>query len=259
MLPALLMLGSALYVYRGYVVLAAARGERLQLSARHVATFTRESAARAVLTLLTPLAVGRARLPSEPTLSSPPVVLVPGGWNRSSMWFLRAFLRRRGRVVMIVDRLRRDSSLAEDAMALKEVTTEICARMGTRRVDLVGFDRGGLVAAWYAKHLGGAETTRRLVCLGTPWRGTRTSVFRAGGAELRWDNPVLDPLVPPPIPTVCIWSPDDPEVVPTVSSAPTHGIDGVCLDGAGHYELLLSARAFRAVEAALRGAAEVRT
>jgi triacylglycerol esterase/lipase EstA (alpha/beta hydrolase family) len=151
--------------------------------------------------------------------------------------------------VTTFQRLRSDSGLAEDAMALKEMVERLCGHGG--QVDLVGFDRGGLVAAWYAVHLGGEATVRQLVTLGTPWRGTRTSVFRPGGAELRWDNPVLDPLAPPPIPTVCVWSPDDPEIVPTSSSVPAQGVEGVCLEGAGHFDLLLSARAYRAVEDAL--------
>ena len=51
----------------------------------------------------------------------------------------------------------------------------------------------------------------------------------------------LDELVPPPVPTLSIWSPDDPFVVPSSSALP-EGVESVRLDGAGHLELLISAR-----------------
>ncbi|MFT4625589.1 MAG: pimeloyl-ACP methyl ester carboxylesterase [Myxococcota bacterium] len=253
-MPSLLLLGGALGVYRGYVVLAAQRGRRFSPTARHLATFSREAVARAVLSVIGVMAIGKAPLPGLASVDRPAVVLVPGGWNRSSMWFLAAFLRRRGHVVAVTDRAHHDSTLAEDAASLQETVRQVLDRTRASTVHLVGFDRGGLVAAWYARHLEGAERVGVLVTLGTPWRGTRTSMFRRGAEELRWDNPVLDDLAPPQVPTVCVWSPDDPEVVPTASAVPTDGVQGVCLEGAGHSELLLSARAFLAVESALRGA-----
>ena len=40
------------------------------------------------------------------------------------------------------------------------------------RVVLICHSMGGLVARWYLEKCGGADVTRKLVTLGTPWRGT---------------------------------------------------------------------------------------
>jgi len=39
------------------------------------------------------------------------------------------------------------------------------------RVVFIGHSMGGLVARWYIEKCGGAEVTRKLITLGTPWRG----------------------------------------------------------------------------------------
>src|SRR3954447_862364 len=39
------------------------------------------------------------------------------------------------------------------------------------KVVFIGHSMGGLVARWYVEKCGGAEVTRKLITLGTPWRG----------------------------------------------------------------------------------------
>ena len=95
---------------------------------------------------------------------------------------------------------------------------------------------------------------RRLVTLATPWQGTKLAVFGRSLSlrEVRHRAPVLDRLFPEDTPTVCIWSPDDPVVVPAGSALPPDGHGTrVAIEAAGHVELLVSARAFRAVLASL--------
>jgi len=147
---------------------------------------------------------------------------------------------------------RETAALASRMQALGgEALAEAAAR-GAAEVDLVGFGTGGLVAAWYLRHHGPAKV-RRLITIGTPWRGTKLAVFsRAPEApEIKFGAHALDGLCPPPVPTVCIWSPDDPVVVPATSAVPEHGVDAVRVEAGGHVDLLLSARVYRAVQAAL--------
>ncbi|MEZ4236554.1 MAG: alpha/beta fold hydrolase [Myxococcota bacterium] len=183
-----------------------------------------------------------------------PVLLVPGlTWNRTSLWPLATFLRRRGwRWVLPVDRAGRQRTLADEAEALGASLRRLCAASGAEQVDLVAFSTGGLVAAWYLRHHG-AGRVRRLVTLGTAWQGTRMAVFGRGRAteEILYRSHVLDGLWPVPVPTVCVFSPDDPVVVPATSAVPPDHADVVQVEACGHVEMLISARVYRAVQAAL--------
>jgi hypothetical protein len=223
-----------------------------------IATTFREAMARSLFAVLRPLNL----FGGQPTASSvavpqrrmPPTILIPGlDVGRASMIGLSIFLKRRGWPwVWAVGRGGREASLAEESEALGEQVATLMRAANAEEVDLVAFGTGGLLAAWFLKHRQGAPI-RRLVTIGTPWKGTRIAVFQRGRAarDVLPGSHVLDGLVPSRTPTTCIWSPDDPIVVPTDSAIPDHGVQSVCIVGAGHLEMLLSARVFRAVQAAL--------
>jgi pimeloyl-ACP methyl ester carboxylesterase len=255
-LPAALLVWTSIVALVGSAVQAADRNEPIGPTAPILARISREAIARAALTALGLFALGRPMPKFTPpaTRKGPPVLLLPGlTWNRASLWALRIFLVRRGfGWVQALDRGGRESTLAAEADALAGAVARMKAMSGSSQVDLVAFSTGGLVAAWYLRHHGSASV-RQLVTLGTPWKGTRLAVFGRGRAvdEIRYGSHVLDGLWPPPVPTVCVYSPDDPVVVPSSSAIPPHSADAVRVDEAGHVELLVSARAYRAVLAAL--------
>ncbi|MEQ1500684.1 MAG: alpha/beta fold hydrolase [Myxococcota bacterium] len=259
----LLLVPTALFAWTtivaavGVAIQAADRNEPIAASPALFARIAREAGARAALRLASWLAWGRpdpkpSQAPQNPRL--PPVLLVPGlTWNRAGFWPLATFLRRRGwRWVFPIDRRDRDGTLATEAEGLAAAITALRAASGATRVDLVAFSTGGLVAAWYLRHHG-ATNVRRLVTVGTGWSGTRLAVFGRGRSveEIRYGSHVLDGLWPPAVPTVCVFSPDDPVIVPASSAIPPHGADAVRIDECGHVDMLLSARVFRAVQAAL--------
>ena len=259
-LPMALFAWTTLVATIGFAVQATDRNEPVGASAPVVARIARESAARALLRVLGALAWLASWVPRKspgPVVSArrlPPVVMVPGlTWNQASLWPLATFLSKRGwpRVVA-TDRQDRQGTLASEADALALQIRRVLSETGASQVDLVGFSTGGLVAAWYLRHHGAAHV-RRLVTIGTGWTGSRMAVFGRGRAvdEIRFGSHVLDGLWPPPIPTVCIWSPHDPVVVPASSAQPRHGADAVRVEEAGHVDMLVSARVFRAVQAAL--------
>lgn len=246
-------------VFGGFVVQAAERGEPVRLTRGLLALVAREAVARAMFVSL--WALQRAVAPPERVpppegvdVREVPVLLVPGhGLGPGAMGFLRTFLLRRGFTwVWCVDLAPR-ADLAGHAAHLGRHVEALCRASGAERIDVVGFSLGGLAAAWYVRHLEGSRRVRRLVTIGTPWAGTRLAVFRRSrvARELLPGSHVLDGLVPPPVPTVCIWSPDDPTVVPASSAAPDRGAESVRVDSAGHVEMLVSARIFRAVQAGL--------
>ena len=265
LVPLLLFAVSASMAFVGFCVQAADRNVPFTVDRRTVGMIAREAGARIVLTCLDLALWVTADAPPAPTvvpLDSPrriPVLVVPGmNWSTGSLWPLATFLRQRGFSVWATHRTSRRTPLAVEAAHLARRIDVWCARTGVSHVDLVAFSTGGLVAAWYLRNLGGARV-RRLVTIGTPWRGTRMAVFGTGPAvdEIRFGSHVLDGLFPPPVPTTCVFSPDDPMVVPADSAAPeavpqgARGSTQVHIDSGGHLDLLVSARVFRAVMTAL--------
>ena len=263
LLPPLLLLTHALAVsFGGFVILASDKGEPVKWSRRIVSVYVREACARVLLMLISPLGwrrEGRPQqnlLPDKATARSVPCLLVPGeGTNRMALSLLRTFLARRGWLwVWSINHRGSDKSLGERADDLADRVGELCRASGSSVVDIVAHGTGGLVAAWYLRHLDGASRVRNLVTLGTPWQGTRTAVFRTDriGDQILVGRHLLDDLAPPAVLTTAIWSPDDPVVVPASNGLPATGATSVRIESAGHYELLISARAFRAVQAALQ-------
>lgn len=257
-LPLGLLVTMGAATFAGFVVLAVERGDPVVLDRRVASLMIREALARSLFFVLRPLGLtdsGPIIDVRGETPRSTPVLLVPGASNnRSSLGFLRTFLVHRGFawVWAVNPPHLGDVGLADAAAALDRSVKRICEESRSQQVDLVGHGSGGLVAAWYARHLDTGGRIRRLVTVGTPWKGSKMSVFRRGrlGEETRYGAHVLDDLVPP-VRTISIWSPDDPTVIPSASAVPDQGVESVQVDSAGHHEMLMSARIFRAVQAAL--------
>lgn len=260
--PIALLTYNALSTFGGFVVLRAERAELAPFDAQAAALLIRETAARALMTVIRPLGWRHTRpVPSGPVLQlkHTPVLFIPGvRRNRASMRFLDTYLTHRGwRWTYAVNHPRGDLGLAELAAGLQLEVEALCQASGADKIDLVGHSQGGLIAAWYVRHMGGDARVRRLVTIGSPMHGTKMAVFGRGRAsvELLPSAPILDGLSPLPIRTICIWSPDDPVIVPS-RSAVAEGAESVRLEASGHVDMLLSGRAFRAVQAALSDVSE---
>lgn len=64
---------------------------------------------------------------------------------------------------------------------------------GMARLTVIGHSKGGLVASWWVKRLGGHARVRTVVTLGTPHRGTRVAW---AGILLAWLLPSLVQMLP---------------------------------------------------------------
>jgi len=253
-----LLIGSSLLtVAAAWAVRVADDGRPAVVDRRAIGMVTREALARSLFTVLR--WVPRPRRPRQaragvPHRRTPPVLLLPGlDFGPASLVGLATFLRQRGWAwVWAAQRGSRDDALADSAHRLADQVDAYRREAGAGEVDIVAFGTGGLLAGWYLRHHP-APAVRRLVTIGTPWAGTRIAVFQRGRAatEVLPGSHLLDGLLPQAVPTTCIWSPDDPIVVPTSSATPTSPAQSVRIEGAGHLEMLLSARVYRAVQAAL--------
>jgi len=248
------------WVLAGYLSQTMNRQESPRLGRSMIALVVRESLLRMMSWVVRPLGGGDTEpspwtdAPAPDRSRHPPVLLLPGvDLNRTAMWPLCQFLSHRGwRWLWPVNHSKRPASLGQQAERLAQQVARLQAVTGAKKIDLVGFSTGGVVAAWYLRRLDGAAQVRRLVTIGTPWKGARSpALLPQRGADRRPDGSEdLEELAPPPVPCVAIWSPDDPLVIPASSAVPA-GASEVCVEGAGHLDMLLSSRVFRAVQAAL--------
>ncbi len=240
----------------GFAVQAVARNEPFRFDAPRMATFWREVVARTALRALSPFGAFEGRMPGPMGDDRPVLLVAEPGSTRHSMAVLALYLRGKGRSrVLTVDCGPIAADLPHRAGFVADHVASFARATGGKPVDVVAFAVGGLAVAWSVRHLEVAPLVHRFVSIGTPWQGTQLAVF--GGPRTPWEirhgAPVLDGLVPPAVPTTAIWGDDDPMVVPAMSAAPT-GATCVRIPGGGHHELLLSARVYREVLAALDAA-----
>jgi len=187
-----------------------------------------------------------------------PVLLVHGyDMNRATMWPLALYLRTRGwKWVHSVNHGPWGNPVAAHARHLAVRVAELKRASGADRVDVVAHSMGGLITAFYAARMDGARDIRRLVTIGTPWKGTWLAYFghRAEARDLEPESAVvteLSSICPRVVPVTSIWTPCDQIVVPARNSVIDHA-DCVEIPIAGHLDLLIDGRVFTAVRDALR-------
>src|SRR5262249_13283873 len=99
---------------------------------------------------------------------------------------IHGFLGTRGSLFQLEQRLTRDGfnvvsfnlgllnvrDIRTSALLIHRKVEAILKQTGVRRIDIVGHSMGGLIGLYYIKRLGGKDSVRRMVMLGTPARGT---------------------------------------------------------------------------------------
>ena len=187
-----------------------------------------------------------------------PVLLVHGyDMNRATMWPLGWYLRARGwKWVHSVNHGPWGNPIAAHARHLAERIAELKQASGATQIDVVAHSMGGLITAFYASRMDGAGDIRRLVTIGTPWKGSWLAYFgrRAEARDLEPESAVVTDvsrLAPQVLQVTSIWTECDQIVVPARSSVIDHA-NCIEVSVAGHLDLLLDGRVFTAVRNALR-------
>jgi triacylglycerol lipase len=193
----------------------------------------------------------------------PPVILLPGAFGQELIYWnaWQYFLERDGFHVYLASFPRFTfHDLRVSARHLEQKVEEVLAVEGAERAALVGHSMGGLIARWYVKFLGGAPRVSRLCCLGVPHHGTWTAATApvlTGTRQILPGSPFLEELNDPAsdhggVPILNVWSRWDGIVVPSESALlESPGVENVAVPLAGHWGLLVSRKAYRAVKAAL--------
>ncbi|MDT8369588.1 MAG: alpha/beta fold hydrolase [Longimicrobiales bacterium] len=189
------------------------------------------------------------------TLSSPapgpeepgprlPVLLVPGWADEGDRLAPLAHqLRTRGWGDTSVHLLRFDDPVDSNirhSQEIREAVDTLRRRTGAERVDIVAHSMGGLAARWYLQH-GGASEVRRLVTLGSPHRGTLTSLaaWGDGGKEMKPESDflaALDPGLPEGIEGLTIRTELETHIIPP-ESATLPGVPDTVVCCAMHWTL----------------------
>lgn len=251
----------ALPVLVGACINAVDRGEEASLTRVGASRLLREYALDLFSGPLYPFGIvdpGPSQTP-DTAQDQVPTLLLPGyGMNRSCMFFLAFYLRKRGFPWVWATNNRGGAlGIADHAAHLAGSVERLRRVSGAPKVDLVCHSMGGLIANWYISRLGGDAHVRRLVTIGTPWRGTRMWIFglRRQVRDIAPDSPVIADLQQLPVPTTTIWTRTDSLVVPFLSAV-MPGAHAVEIDRGGHLGMLYDGRVYRAVRDALRAPEE---
>lgn len=234
--------------------------ERTPLSRSTLSRLISEWGALMLLTLSAPLALlpSRPRRPITAGPPRPPVLLVPGyGLHRLSFIPMAAYLRRRqNRWVWAINNPSWRDDISAFSRALEEAVERMRRQSGSAEVDIIGHSMGGIVAAHYI-NTSGAGIVRRLVTLGTPWRGTRMHIFGIGrqSRSLGPSSPQIEAITPVAAPVTALWTRTDTVILPT-HHATFDGATAIELENQGHVAMMFSLKTMRAVEAALTSGGE---
>lgn len=192
-----------------------------------------------------------------------PVLLVHGIWDRGARFDrMRAALAIAGRSpVEAIDLSPNDGSGTIESLALQveRAASELLAKAGGGKLDLVGFSMGALVSRYWVQRMSGKTRVRRFVSISGPHAGTMTAfaVSKPGVVQMRPRSPLLAELDADPDPwgeveVHTMWTPYDLMIVPPRSSRLRGAVRDHCLRIALHRWMITHPRAIETVVSILR-------
>lgn len=208
-----------------------------------------------------------------------PVLLLPGFMStRRGLMLLERRLRREGYLVFslklggLFDTFN-THSIEESALLVKAKVERLYSRYDLGPMAIVGHSKGGLIARYYVKRLGGDARCRVMVTLGTPHNGTHAAYLGAAFMGLFapsiWQMMPMSPFIrrlkkgpfPAHVRLASIWSSDDGISSCRAATLETDGrsdIVNIQVEELTHRDFLTSKNAYEAVSEQLRlGFAEV--
>jgi triacylglycerol lipase len=182
-----------------------------------------------------------------------PIVLIHGyAMSRAGFLLLARRLHRAGLGPIYGFEYWTLGTVADAARQLGAYVEAVAEAHAADKVDVIGHSMGGVVARYYATLGGGAARIARLVTLGSPHRGTETSLFGLGRPtkELLPDSPLVARLeragLPDGVAMTVIWSRAD-SLVWCERQAHCRGAEEIVYDDLGHIALLASRRVARQI------------
>ncbi len=170
--------------------------------------------------------------------SGTPVIFVHGySQNRVNFLYLARALGKRGRGPLYGFNYAWVLDMPSIARSLGRFVDQVIRETGKTQVDLVCHSMGGLVAAQFLAHEGGAPKVRRWATIATPHKGVayKGPIFGRAHKMLRGGHGI-EKL--PDVPLLSVYSTHDNVVFPSTSSHIAEPGRNVALTGLGHLAIL---------------------
>ncbi len=173
-----------------------------------------------------------------------PVLLLNGLFVNRSCWFwFKWQLRRQG--FKNIATINLSSWHSEEALTelLATKVDELRHQLGVNKVNLVGHSMGGMIARNYVQLRGGQDKIDKLICLGSPHKGSKLATFSVDplGKQLIPNSSFLNKLNSAPIPDKVkltnIYTNKDNMVLPNSNNHLPWGY-AIEFDGMGHTSLI---------------------
>lgn len=202
-----------------------------------------------------------------------PVLLLPGFMStRRGLTVLERRLRREGYLVFSLNLgglfgTFNTRSIEELALHVRDKVENLYRRYDLGPMAIVGHSKGGLVARYYVKRLGGNERCCTVVTLGTPHNGTPAAyagapffgLFAPSIWQLMPMSPFIARLKEGPFPEhvrlASLWSDADRVAPGTAAKVNERGRDDILnfnIRNLAHHEFLTKKRAYEVVREQLR-------
>jgi pimeloyl-ACP methyl ester carboxylesterase len=157
---------------------------------------------------------------NRPGQNATPIVFVHGyAVSRSSwFWFMRMLARRGVTRPMYALAFNWLVPVERSSHALAALIERALAEQNATQVDIVAHSWGGFLSRWYIEKLGHGDRVRRLIAMGTPFRGSWMVLlgFGAPRRQMFVGCPTVYALehAPPSPPYATLWAECDEIVVP---------------------------------------------
>jgi len=194
-----------------------------------------------------------------------PVLLIHG-WlgNRGALSMLENRLKKEGFPVFSIDLGTFNvDKIQKSAKFIAEKIEKLAEKYRFDRIDVIAHSMGGLIGLYYVKKLNGAKRIQRLICIGTPFGGTKwayagmllgLSTFALSLGQMRPGSQFLKELLSGAMPVeteiVCLAASEDILVSP--NSALLAQAKNYLLPR-GHAALVVSEQIYRFLSALLKG------
>jgi triacylglycerol lipase len=209
-------------------------GAQSSKSTTHTATGTGTGSTTSTTAPTTPRSAPSTAINSgckPPPQHPEPVVLIPGTFDATSWQLIGPQLADLGYCVYTFAYGNDETgNIPTSAHELAAFVSNLLARTGARRVDIVGHSEGGMMPRYYIKFLGGADTVSKLVALAPSNHGTLNPATFGGAlagclacAQQQTGSSFLTTLnagdqTPPPVNYTVIETIYDEVVIPYTSA-----------------------------------------
>lgn len=183
-------------------------------------------------------------------LDRSPIILLPGLlMNRAHLFFMALYLRKRGfESIHTLNLFPLIRGIRNSAEKVSRLIDRLKVSSPDKRVVLIGFSMGGVIARYYAEQLGGGRNISMVITIASPHRGTKLLPLQLS----KWKEFPTPPEDSAMVPTIFVYSIFDNMVIPYKNSFIEGRGERVSLGIRGHLGTFFSLTLFATIEQILQ-------